>query len=149
MMASVHFAVEISGALISLSRYQKMSCLKTLHASAKPTSPPTSAPRLIGQAYEAADPEVRAKIVSTLMQPLGMLSLASIAHGIFATIRIRIGGCLGDVTPQDIESIHARDVVILAKRTQKVDPEVIEEFLHHISLGNFDSRLTGAAGLRQ
>ena len=106
-----------------------------LHASANSSGPITSAPSLIGLAYGSASATDRAKIVSRLMQPLGLLSLASIARGVFASIRIRISATEADVQATDVESIQARDVVILAKRAQKVKPEVVEGTLQMLTLG--------------
>jgi hypothetical protein len=47
----------------------------------------------------------------------------------------------GDVQPHDVETIQARDVIILAKRAQKVSPEVVNELLRMLSLGAAESGL--------
>lgn len=50
-----------------------------------------SIPQLVGAAYGAAPPEVRARMLEHLMRPLGVLSLAAVARGAFAKIRFRSG----------------------------------------------------------
>jgi hypothetical protein len=63
-------------------------------------------PELIGRVYEVAPPAERGRMLELLMQPLGVLSLVAIAHGIFAAIRFRSGAHEFHIQPDDLRRVQ-------------------------------------------
>jgi hypothetical protein len=60
------------------------------------------------------------------MQPLGLLSLVTLANGVFATIRFRSSWTDTSVGLDDVGTVQARDVIVLADRVQQVSIEVVD-----------------------
>ncbi len=88
------------------------------------SSPPPDKARLlnqlIGRAYDTAPTPVRQSLLEKLLRPLGPLGLASVAGGLFATLRFRDGWANLAVRPEDVQRISASDVVALADYVQQV-----------------------------
>ncbi|MBU6260092.1 MAG: hypothetical protein KGO01_16890, partial [Burkholderiales bacterium] len=83
-----------------------------------------SVPELVGAVYAEAPPAVRQRLLALLMRPLGLLSLAGIAGGIFAGFRLRGGDALaafGDAMP-----VSPADVVALTDHAQQVSIESVD-----------------------
>ena len=73
-----------------------MKKLEELPIAASPpvcaaAAPPVPISHLIGQVYESGAPAERCQMLEHLMSPLGALSLALIADGVFAEMRFRKG----------------------------------------------------------
>ena len=108
------------------SRSHSLAANPAAPALAGCPDPDASVPLLIGQVYESAPASLRAKIVSHLLQPLGLLSLVALANGVFATIRFRAGLAQGSVALDDVVDVQASDVIALADWVQQVSVEVVD-----------------------
>jgi len=83
-------------------------------------------PALLAEVYEAAPAVERGRLLEQLMRPLGMLSLVGIAGGIFAGIRFRSGWQEMHVRLEDIQNVHAAQVVALVDHAQQVSVESVD-----------------------
>ncbi|WP_431275954.1 hypothetical protein ACQ858_06625 [Variovorax ureilyticus] len=83
-------------------------------------------PILVAEVFEEAPPAERCSLVEMLMRPLGVLSLVAIANGIFAKIRFRSAGQEPGVRFEDIQNVHAADVVALVHHAQQVSVETVD-----------------------
>ncbi|APW43543.1 hypothetical protein [Rhodoferax saidenbachensis] len=81
---------------------------------------------LVGKIYESAPVAERSNLVTSLMKPLGVLSLVAVANGIFANIRFRNDWPDVQVRPDDVQNIRAQDVVDLANYAQQVSTQVLD-----------------------
>lgn len=82
--------------------------------------------KVIGKAYEAAQPGDKCVMIDHLLGSVGVLSLATIANGVF--LRRRFGGASTGARQTAARSapIEARDMRDLAHRVQQVDAEAID-----------------------
>lgn len=94
--------------------------------SPEPTSDETAIPTLVAQVYESAPTDDRRRLVETLLRPLGVLSLVAIANGIFAKIRFRSAGQDLNVRIDDLQNVHAADMVALVHHAQQVSVETVD-----------------------
>ena len=92
----------------------------------EPTSDETAIPALVAQVYESAPTDDRRRLVETLLRPLGVLSLVAIANGIFAKIRFRSAGQDLNVRIDDLQNVHAADMVALVHHAQQVSVETVD-----------------------
>ena len=86
----------------------------------------TAIPILVAEVFEEAPPAERCSLVEALMRPLGVLSLAAIANGIFAKIRFRNAGQEPRVRFEDLQNVHTADVVALVHHAQQVSVETVD-----------------------
>ena len=78
-----------------------------------------SIPELVATVYEQAPATERGRLLEQLMRPLGVLSLFGIAGGVFASIRLRSGWQQLNLNLEDIQQVHAAQVISLVERTDK------------------------------
>ena len=109
--------------------------------------PNTSVPHLIGQVYESAPPNLRARMLEHLMRPLGILSLITIANGIFASIRLRNPSTDVMVAIEDTSAVQPNDVVKLADWVQQVSVEAFDSLAKLLSTSPVLTRSTAAVVL--
>ncbi len=83
-------------------------------------------PTLVAQVYESAPAADRCHLVEVLLRPLGVLSLMAIANGIFAKIRFRSAGQELHVRVDDLQNVHASDMVALVHHAQQVSVETVD-----------------------
>src|SRR5262245_36932312 len=100
-----------------------------------------SVPELVGEVYEAAPPSERSRLLEHLMRPLGVLSLAVVANGVFSKLRFLGTWPELRVRPEDVEAIRADDVVQLVEFVQQASWDVIEGLVTVLS----DSPVTSAS----
>jgi hypothetical protein len=81
--------------------------------------------QLVGRVYEAAPLELRSQLLERLMKPLGILSLLSIAGGVFAKFRLRGNWQNLQVHLEEVKNVQASDVAALAERVQQVSTEAL------------------------
>lgn len=126
-----------------------MSQLPTLSAPAPSGvgAPKSSVPELIGQVYESAPPNLRARMLEHLIRPLGILSLIAVADGVFASIRLRNPSVSPKVLIEDTSNIEPSDVVKLADWVQQVSVEAFGSLANLISTSSVLTRSTVAAVL--
>lgn len=85
--------------------------------------------KLIGKAFETARPSDRGVMIDHLLGSLGVLSLATIANGVFWSRRFG-GASTGPwQAAQESPLIEARDMRDLANRVQQIDAEAIDELV--------------------
>lgn len=87
-------------------------------------SPDTIA-QLVGQVYESAPPAEQGRLIEYLLRPLGVLSLVTIANGIFANIRLRNDWSDIGVRPEDAQNVQASDVISLVNHVQQVSVHAV------------------------
>lgn len=80
---------------------------------------------LVGQVYESAPPAEKSRLIEFLLKPLGVLSLVSVANGIFANIRLRGDWSDMHVRPEDAQNVQASDVITLVNHVQQVSVHAI------------------------
>src|SRR5262245_40024759 len=85
-----------------------------------------SIPRLVAEAYDAAPAPKRAWLLEPLLQPLGLLSLLSVADGIFAKVRLRSGWEQLHVRVDDIRQVGAADVAALVRHAEQISVEIVD-----------------------
>lgn len=90
------------------------------------SAPDVQIPELLAQVYEAAPAVERCRLLEQLLQPLGLLSLAAVAGGVFAKIRLRCGWQYLDVRLDDIQNVQAVDIVALVDHAQQVSVETVD-----------------------
>lgn len=83
-------------------------------------------PTLVAQVYAEAPPAERGRLLEPLLKPLGLLSLAAVANGVFAHIRLGHGWGSLRVSPDDASRVDHRDVVALVSHVQQVSVQAIE-----------------------
>lgn len=81
---------------------------------------------LVGGTYKTAPPSMRRRLLAHLLQPLGMLSLAVVANGIFLKIRYRNEWPNMQVGLDDLPGVGVDDVVALAEQAQRVGLDALD-----------------------
>lgn len=104
-------------------------------ASAQSTSDTAedSLPHLVGKVYESAPAAERSRLLEHLMRPLGVLSMAVVANGVFSKLRFLGGWPEFHVRPQDAEAIRVEDVMALVDYVQQASSDVIFGLVRVIS----------------
>ena len=82
--------------------------------------------KLIGKAFETALPRDRSVMINHLVGSVGVLSLATIANGVFLTHRLDGAITHPRLTARNSAPIEARDVQDLAQRVQQIDLQLID-----------------------
>ncbi len=86
---------------------------------------PDAIAQLVGQVYECAPPAERTQLIEFLLKPLGVLSLVSVANGIFANIRLRGDWSDIHVRPEDAQNVQVSDVITLVNHVQQISVHAI------------------------
>lgn len=99
-----------------------------VYESATPAMKNQMLAQLVGQVYETAPNTERKRLVEHLMKPLGILSLAAVANGIF--VKIRFKGGWSDLPArmddsQGVPGVQVSDVIDLANFAQQVSSDAI------------------------
>ena len=81
--------------------------------------------QLVVMAFTSAPATVRKQILEQLIRPLGLLSLAAIAGGIFARIWLHSGWQSLQVQIEDVQNLNASDLAALVDHVQQVSIETI------------------------
>ena len=82
--------------------------------------------QLVGEVYEFAPPAERGGLLEHMLRPLGVLSLAAVANGIFASIRFRNGWPQVQVRAEDALNVETVDVITLVKHVQQVSVQAVD-----------------------
>lgn len=77
-------------------------------------------PTLVAAVYEAAAPAERKHLLEQLLQPLGLLSLAAVANGMFARFGLRGGWTPLQLQADEVQSVQSQDVAVLADYLQQL-----------------------------
>lgn len=93
------------------------------------TAPPATRRWMMSQlvvaAFESATPLVRRHLLKRLIGPLGLLSLAGVAGGVFAKIRLRSGWEDLQLQIDDVQNVNASDLAALVDHVQQVSAETV------------------------
>jgi hypothetical protein len=81
--------------------------------------------QLVVVAFQSASPAVRRHLLERLVRPLGLLSLAAVAGGIFAKIRLRSHWQDVQVQFEDVQNVRASDLGALVDHVQQVSVEAV------------------------
>jgi hypothetical protein len=98
-----------------------------------PAAPDLQIPDLLAQVYEAAPAVERCHLLEQLLQPLSLLSLAAVAGGVFAKIRLRCGWQQLDVRLDDLQNVRSADVAALVDYAQQVSVEAVDGLAQMLS----------------
>jgi hypothetical protein len=90
-------------------------------------------PALVAQVFEEAPLTERGRLLEQLLKPLGLLSLAAVANGIFARITMDQGWYQPKVSPENATRVDARDVIALVSHVQQVSVHAIDGLARVIS----------------
>jgi hypothetical protein len=110
-------------------------------AAGEPASDETIA-RLVGMVYECAPLEERGRVLDQLLRPLGVLSLFAVSGGLFARLRLRGGWEHFHVRADDLQGVHASDVVALVDYVQQVSVDAVDGLAQLLATS---PRATGSA----
>lgn len=101
--------------------------------------------RLAARLFVAADVSLRARLLASLMKPLGALGIAGVAAGAFAWT-LRRGAVVADaaVDLDRVASISSDQVLELARFAEQVNPQVLQDFValiqaSHLGLAAFSA----------
>ena len=84
-----------------------------------------SLPRLVSEVYAAAPAAERSRLLEHLLRPLGVLSLAVVANGIFSKIRFLSGWPEPHIQPEQLDSVRAEHVIALVEYVQQASSDVM------------------------
>jgi hypothetical protein len=82
---------------------------------------------LVEQVYSGAPAPERRRLLEHLLQPLSLLSLFTVANGVFARIWFRRGWQDLDIRIDDLDMVGTGDVVALVDFVQQVSVETIDQ----------------------
>jgi hypothetical protein len=103
-----------------------------------------SLPQLVGKIYEAAPVTERTRLLEHLLRPLGVLSLAVVANGIFSKLRFLGGWPDLQVRPEHAESVRSEDVIALVDYVQQASSDVMYGLIRVVSESPVMSATAGA-----
>jgi len=103
-----------------------------------------SLPHLVGKVYESAPAVERSRLLEHLMRPLGVLSMAVVANGIFSKLRFLGGWPDLHIRPEDAEAIRTEDVVALVDFVQQASSDVMYGLVQVVSESPVLSATAGA-----
>lgn len=93
--------------------------MPSLHASGTPDAT-LDIPQLVAEVYADAPAVLRVSLLEQLLKPMGVLPLAIVANGIFATIRFNSGWPDMHLRFEDVRNVQPKDVAALVERVQQV-----------------------------
>lgn len=99
-------------------------------------------PELVAQVYAEAPPAMRGRLLAHLLKPLGLLSLAAVANGVFAQIAMASGWQTLEVSAEDARRVDSHDVLVLVQHVQQVSVSAVESLAKIIGASPV---LTGSA----
>ena len=75
---------------------------------------------LVANVFEAAPPPERKRLLELMIRPLGLLSLAAVANGIFANMGLRNNWTRISLQAEDVDNVQRGDVMALAMHVQQM-----------------------------
>jgi hypothetical protein len=99
-------------------------------------------PELVGKVYAEAPTVLRSRLLEHLLKPLGLLSLAAVANGVFAKLSLNGGWSNLKIRPEDVQNVKVNDVVVLANYVQQVSVQALDGLAQLVSTSPV---LTGSA----
>lgn len=83
-------------------------------------------PVLVATVFEAAPPPERKRLLELMIRPLGLLSLAAVANGIFANIGLRSNWTRISLQADDVSNVQRSDVMALAMHLQQMSSHAFD-----------------------
>jgi hypothetical protein len=87
---------------------------------------PDALPTLVAQVYAEAPLAERGRLLEQLLKPLGLLSLAAVANGVFARMTLAQGWSSLRVSADDASRVDRSQVVALVHHVQQVSMQAIQ-----------------------
>ena len=97
-----------------------------VYESAPPAVKSRILSELVGRVYATAPPVEKTRLVAHLMKPLGILSLAAVANGIFAGIRFRSASNDFPMGIDEVNNVQTSDVIALTSYAQQVSMQAVD-----------------------
>ena len=101
------------------------------------TAPPPVRERmltqLVAKVFEASPPPERSLIINRLLRPLGVLSLATVADGVFASYQFNSDGEEWQGRIEDAVNVRTSDIIALVERAQQVSSNAVNGLIEVIS----------------
>jgi hypothetical protein len=126
----INTPLESADSLLTATGIPVETLVEEVFQSAPPTVQDRMVSQLVGKVFEIAPPQDKGNLIATLIRPLGILSLAAVAGGVFAKIRFRGGWPDVQVRTDDIQNVRPHDIVALASYTQQVSVHVLDSLAH-------------------
>lgn len=82
--------------------------------------------QLVGQVYAGAPAAEKSRLLTHLLRPLGVLSLVTVANGLFGKIWLRGGWSNLQVRVEDAQNVQASDVITLVNYVQQVSVTAVD-----------------------
>ena len=106
----------------------------------------TQVSHLIAQVYVTAPVAEQSSLLEHLLKPLGVLSLAAVANGVFAQMLFRSGSRIFSIGHEDAQNVRVDDVVALVEHVLQVSAESVESLFHLHDLRG-DDRLSRSGAM--
>lgn len=101
--------------------------------------------QLAARAFEAASPAERSRLLEALIRPLGLLSLAAVANGLFATWHLRSRGGDLHVPPDEAGRVSPGELSALVEHLQQVGAETLDGLVGVLSASPLVTSSSAAA----
>ncbi|MES2191240.1 MAG: hypothetical protein V4454_14025 [Pseudomonadota bacterium] len=103
---------------------------------------------LVAKVYQSASGAEKCDLVRLLIRPLGVLSLAALAHGSFFSIRMRSDGYDSPLDVNDLKDIKTADILSLVSHVQQVRIETFDDLAQLLSNSSDPGNRNAAAELK-
>ena len=111
--------------------------IEQLTLSVYETAPPPVRERmltqLVAKVFEASPPPERSLIINRLLRPMGVLSLATVANGVFARYQFSSDGQEWQIRIEDAVNVRTSDIIALVERAQQVSNNAVSGLIEVIS----------------
>jgi hypothetical protein len=98
-----------------------------------PTPPTDPVPNLVARVFEESPLALRGRLLEHLLKPLGLLSLAAVANGVFAQITLGNGWSELKISADDAKRVDVSDIVALVHHVQQVSVRAMDSLAGLIS----------------
>jgi hypothetical protein len=131
---------------------QEINAMSSIHHSPERTQAlvayELSIAQLVGQVYESAPPAVQKRLLAQLIKPLGLLSLAAVANGIFASLRFRSAEVDVQARFESVNNtVQTHDVITLVNYVQQVSSQAVDGLADMLSASPMAAGSAAAAVL--
>jgi hypothetical protein len=108
---------------------------------------PDTVPTLVAKVYAEAPAALRSRLLEHLLKPLGLLSLITVANGVFARLPLSSGWGHLRVSAEQARQIGPREVAALAAHVQQISGQAIEGLAQLLASSPILASSTAAAML--
>ena len=100
--------------------------------------------RLVARLYRDSSLAVRAQMLSSLLRPLGLLSLVGVASGAFRRLLQRDGQLAESLSSPDVVKFTSDQVSELTRFVHEVDPGALQQLLEQLAQNPLGMTAVGA-----